>query len=261
MCLRAGGMAEFHIRELLGSLDHIVLMTEAVGEDDVAAAVREVRSGLVAFLTFRNVGLQNVFHAQRFAGFFCSVDEVEVIGGVFIVQENESCLDGLEIRRDRHRVGPGFAVFGRGDGRLGRDFAILRNGGGRFGNRFRDLRRAGKQRQRHQCTQKNCQKLLHGFPPVLCFWIGYDKHVAVPYPLQCGWPYKFFGALNFIYILQNAMCNVKDFCSVFHEKTWIFSEKSKPVRFEAKRGFWGNQKGAQPFSPRACLSISSTTMS
>ena len=44
--LGAGGVAELHIGEFLGSLDHVVLMTEGVGEDDVAAGVSQLSSGL-----------------------------------------------------------------------------------------------------------------------------------------------------------------------------------------------------------------------
>ena len=87
--LGAGGVAELYLGELLGGLDHVILMTEAVGEDDVAAGVGELSSGVVALLTLGNVGLDNIVffgNAQGCAGFLSGIDEVEVIGGVFIVK-------------------------------------------------------------------------------------------------------------------------------------------------------------------------------
>ena len=41
--LGAGGVAELHVGVLLGGLDHVVLMAEGVGEDDVAAFVQPAR--------------------------------------------------------------------------------------------------------------------------------------------------------------------------------------------------------------------------
>ena len=57
--LGAGGVAELHIGEFLGSLDHVVLMAEGVGEDDVAAGVSQLGSGVVAVLALGNVGLDD----------------------------------------------------------------------------------------------------------------------------------------------------------------------------------------------------------
>ena len=94
--LGAGGVAELYLGELLGGLDHVILMTEAVGEDDVAAGVGELSSGVVALLTLGNVGLDNIVffgNAQGSAGFLSGIDEVEVIGGVFIVKHDETDLD------------------------------------------------------------------------------------------------------------------------------------------------------------------------
>ena len=42
--LGAGGVAELHVGELLGSLNHVVLVTEGVGEDDVAAVIGQLSS-------------------------------------------------------------------------------------------------------------------------------------------------------------------------------------------------------------------------
>ena len=79
-------------------------MAKAVGEHDVAAAVSQVGSLLVAILGFLNAGDDEevlvLHHAQSGAGFAGSVDEVEVIGGVFVMQGDEADLDvGLGFRK------------------------------------------------------------------------------------------------------------------------------------------------------------------
>ena len=99
----AGSMAELHFGEFAGGLDQVILMAEAVGEHDVAAAVGQVGSGVVAVFVFFNAGNdEEIFafhHAQRGAGFAGRVDEVEVIGGVFIMQGDEADLHvGLGLR-------------------------------------------------------------------------------------------------------------------------------------------------------------------
>ena len=90
--LGAGGVAELHVGELLGSLDHVVLVTEGVGEDDVAAVIGQLSSLVVALLALGNVGDDLVLHAQLFAGFLSGVDEVQVIGGVLIMEHDEADL-------------------------------------------------------------------------------------------------------------------------------------------------------------------------
>ena len=92
----AGGVAELDILELLGCLDHELLMTEAVGENNVAAFVNELCRCLVAGLILGDIVLENVLalaEAEVLAGFLCRVHEVEVIGGVLVMQENKSDLD------------------------------------------------------------------------------------------------------------------------------------------------------------------------
>ena len=95
---RAGRVAELHLRELLRSLEHERLMAEAVGKDDVAALVHKLGRRIVALLALGDVDAQDVLilrQAQLGAGLIGSVDEVEVIGGVFVVQEDESYFDGI----------------------------------------------------------------------------------------------------------------------------------------------------------------------
>ena len=91
----AGGVAELHIRALHGGLDHVVFMTEGVGEDDVAAFIDQVHGGLVALLTLRDADLVDILDAELFAGGLGGLHEVEVIGGLLIMQENEADFDFL----------------------------------------------------------------------------------------------------------------------------------------------------------------------
>ena len=95
--LGAGGVAELHVLELLGGLDHEVLVAEAVGEDDVAAGVHELGSGVVALLALGDIGLDDVLilaQAGVLAGGLGGVDEVLVIRGVLVVQADEADLHG-----------------------------------------------------------------------------------------------------------------------------------------------------------------------
>ena len=92
VCLGAGGVAELHVGEFLGGLNHIVLMTEGVCEDNVAAGISQVSSSLIAAVVFGNVLLHDELNAQLFASFLGSVQEVQVIGGVLVVQEDEANL-------------------------------------------------------------------------------------------------------------------------------------------------------------------------
>ena len=95
--LGAGGVVELHVLELLGGLDHEVLMAEAVGEDSGAAGINELSRGVVAILVLGNVGLDDVLVLAQ-AGVLASglggVDEVLVVRGVLIVQADEADLHG-----------------------------------------------------------------------------------------------------------------------------------------------------------------------
>ena len=106
-------------------------MTKAVRENDAASAVRHIGCDFVALLAFRNVDFQNVVNAQLLTSSLRRVDEVQVIGGVLIVQADEP---GLELG---FRIGFG-SCGGRGTGDC---------------------------RQNHQRAKSDSQKLLHVFPP------------------------------------------------------------------------------------------------
>ena len=134
--LGAGGMAELHVGIFLGGLDHVVLMAEGVGKDDVAAGVRQVSGGLVALLTLGNIGLDDVVgDAQGLAGLLGAVDEVEVVGGVLIVQADKAHL----------HAGGGVAGAGSTAGARGLVVGVA----------------AGGQAESHAQGQQQCKKLLH----------------------------------------------------------------------------------------------------
>ena len=153
--LRAGGVAELDVREFLGSLDHVVLMAEGVGEDDVAAGVSQISSGVVAFLTFRNVRLDDVLYAKSLSGFLRAVDEVQVVGGVFIMEHDEA---NLEVSGSG-RLGGGLfgsllgLFFGCGFGGCGFGLGFLSGSVG--------LSRTGYQRKNHNQRQKQGNDLFH----------------------------------------------------------------------------------------------------
>ena len=89
---RAGGVAELNIGELFCRLNDKRLMAEAVGEDDVAAVFGKLCSCVVALLIFGDVLLEYILDAEVLACSLCRIHEVEVVGGVLIVQEYESDL-------------------------------------------------------------------------------------------------------------------------------------------------------------------------
>ena len=103
VCLGSGRMAELDIRSFLRSLDHIVLVAEAVREYDAAALIRHIHGFFIALLSFRDVCLQNdliLGQPKQSGRILRSVDEVQVVSGILIMQEDES---GLEIFRHRFR--------------------------------------------------------------------------------------------------------------------------------------------------------------
>ena len=136
----AGAVAELNIGILLSGLDHERLMTEAVGEDDVAALVDHIDSGLIALLALGNVGLEDVVgigQTQVGDGFLGGVDEVLVIGGVLIVQGDEAHLD-----------------LGSGSITVAVTLSVVL------------LLTAGHQAQSHDQGEEHCKELFHScFPP------------------------------------------------------------------------------------------------
>ena len=151
--LRAGGVAELDLGELARGLDHEVLVAEAVGKDYIAAAVGEVGGGVIALLALGDVRAQLVLllsQAQSLNGSLGGVYEVEVVGGVLVVQEDESDLDLIE--RD---AGGLRSVGSRG---IGGDVTVI----GGLGGLGRVLAAGGESEYHHEGEQKR-KKLLHFF--------------------------------------------------------------------------------------------------
>ena len=130
-----GGVAELNIGNFLSGLQHVGLMAEGVGEDDVAAGIDQVHSGLIALLTLGDVGLDDVVslsQTQVGNGLLGAVEEVQVIGGVLIMQADETNLDS----------GSGTVISS----------AVISG---------RCVVTAGHQRQSHDQSQDQSKKLLH----------------------------------------------------------------------------------------------------
>ena len=166
VCLGAGCMAELNVREFLRRLDHEVLMTEAVRENDLAAGVRHVCCGLVALFALGDVGLDDVValrNAERRARALCRIDEVQVVGGVFVMQADKADLD----------VQPCFGLSLRFILRLGLSL--------RFCGRRLFLRLAGKQGRDHQQAKNDSKKSLHVSLRNL-FCIAVFEHISVLQP-------------------------------------------------------------------------------
>ena len=79
MSLCSGCVAELNIGVSLCCFDHVAFVVEAVRKNNIASAVNEVKRLIVAFLTFRNVCLDDIFDFHFIASFFEAVDEVEVV--------------------------------------------------------------------------------------------------------------------------------------------------------------------------------------
>ena len=89
---------EVDIRALFRGCEHVALVAVAVGEDNIAALVYEVESGIFAGLVLRDLGLDyevSAFnHSVRFEDFLRRIQEVCVIGGVLVVEEDKADFYG-----------------------------------------------------------------------------------------------------------------------------------------------------------------------
>ena len=92
MSLGSGCMAELNIGIFLSSLNDVVLMSEAVCENEITTCISKLTSCFISFLSFRNVGLGHVLNAKLLTSCLCSVQEVQIISRVLIMQENKTCL-------------------------------------------------------------------------------------------------------------------------------------------------------------------------
>ena len=119
----ASGMAELHVGVLAGSLQQVGLMAEAVGEDDVAAFVHQIQGGVSALLGLGDVALDDdliLAQAQGGNSVVHAVDEVQVIGGVLVVQQDDAQLhvgslgrggEDADRQAQRQREQQGYELF------------------------------------------------------------------------------------------------------------------------------------------------------
>ena len=155
--LHAGAGNELHFREILGGGKSEGLVTEAVGDDEIAAGVNQLGGGIVASLRLGDVGLHHdliVGKTELLGGSLRSVDEVEVVGGVFVMQEDESDLD----------LGKGLA----GDGSLFRGGIGSRGFGGC--GRF-CLSAAGAETDAESQREQESNELFHFCSSIFCFYL------------------------------------------------------------------------------------------
>ena len=144
-------MAELNVGVLSCSLEHIGLMAEGVSEDHGAAAVNQVERSLVALVGLGNVGLENnliVTKSESSLCLSCGINEVQVIGGVFVMQENEADLE--TVIGYRGSVGRCIGAYRRIVGR-DRVTGVCRG----------LLASAGDKRQHHNGNQSKSKKLSH----------------------------------------------------------------------------------------------------
>jgi hypothetical protein len=89
-------VAELNVGELLGSLEQVGLVTKAVSEDNIAALVNQVCSSLVASVGLGNVLLVDNLRlgkAELLCSALNSLDKVEVVGGCFVVKQDNAKLE------------------------------------------------------------------------------------------------------------------------------------------------------------------------
>ena len=129
-------------------------MAEGIGEHESAAFVNQLGGSLIALLAFGDTGLQDRLNAELSAGVLGGVDEVEVVGGVLVMQENKSGLQS-------GGLGGGFRSGLSG----GLGAGLLRLRGGLLGGSgsFCLLRAAGGHSQAHHDSQKKRDGFFHVF--------------------------------------------------------------------------------------------------
>ena len=94
----AGAGDKGHVGIIRGRILHEGLMTVGIGEDDVAALLRQIHGGVIAVLVFSNVVLKDDLagiDAQLLAGGGQAVDVGHVVAGVLIVDADEADLHGF----------------------------------------------------------------------------------------------------------------------------------------------------------------------
>ena len=74
-------------------------MSEGIGKYYITASVSHLACRIIAFLSFRDPCLKNIFHSCCLTGFLCSGNEVQVIGGILIMKEDKPYLYIRSCRR------------------------------------------------------------------------------------------------------------------------------------------------------------------
>ena len=93
MSLSAGGVAELNILKFFSSLKNIRFVTEGIGKNNLASLVNKLCGSGVAGIVLSDVGLNEnliVGKIQLFLYAFKCLDEVVVIGGVFVVKADKT---------------------------------------------------------------------------------------------------------------------------------------------------------------------------
>ncbi len=132
--LYAGSVAELNVGIFLCGLKHKLLMTEGVCENNVAAFVNKLCGSFIALVALGNVGLdKNLFvgETELLLNALESLNEVVVVGGIFVVQADKT---DLEIGVLRVRLA----------------FVVL-------------LAAAGSECRNHNNSEKQCENLFHLF--------------------------------------------------------------------------------------------------
>ena len=76
-----------------GSTDGSFDICDRLAGEDEHGRVHVVHTENHGVSHARNVGLEHIGDSEFFTGFLCTIEEVQVIGGVFVMQENKSNLD------------------------------------------------------------------------------------------------------------------------------------------------------------------------
>ena len=90
-------MAELDVRIFGGGLEHIALLAEAGGDDDVAAVFRQVNGGLVGGFGFGNVVLNHNLVVGEAKGSLGFLEALDVIGAVALVLVANADVANLDL--------------------------------------------------------------------------------------------------------------------------------------------------------------------
>lgn len=95
LCSRfTGCVAENNVGILFCGADEVILMTEGVRDDELAALFREVDCCFIALFVLGDVVFVDDLIIAEVAGFFCGLNALNVCVGVaFVFVADENCTD------------------------------------------------------------------------------------------------------------------------------------------------------------------------